>query len=315
MYRYPLFEFVHDLYKHKNCDIKELLNFERNFSSFLSLDDKQILYNSIGYFYRLKGKIDIAYHWYEKGLKIDKRSLGYAMNAYRIGWIISNRNDNLAAYALVNNALEIFKNHKISEKVKNCKNVLAYISSHAGEFETAISFYLDLIKSYSITDHNSTHQLRGGLLWCYIKNGDYQSVRNTINKIYNEDTNGYDLNLICVIIYFSYLTNDINLFDKWYAYSKQCREDDEVNRSLIELYKYYFYDECLDIIEKRAEKTLALLRHIEDRDEYLMIKELLCKLYAKHNSPKYYDILEELYALERHTLGYYIPNNTTATLK
>ena len=298
-YKYRLSILCYDLYKgisYGDDLISDLLKIDEN--GFFSNEDRQILYNLIGYHHARKRDFDTSHSWYMKSMSIDAHSLGYAMSAYRGTVKILQGESYVSAVMMLGEAKNIFKEYGIDQKVFDCDMLLGYIASKIESHKEASDIYSDLIERCKVNNYRDFIRFVTAKLHNIIDLQDDDEVKTMIRTINRDHLAKLDLDLCCTILYYYCKKRDIANFQKWYDLSKTLK-DERLNSGLITLFRAVIENERPQVVVNIAYEVIEACDIHFDKTELSMLKATLLDYWRNTDMRKESAdlILEVLYKI------------------
>ncbi len=278
-YHYDLYELVYRLYFGLDVD-GDLIDDVLANKEFYLENDRRIFYDTLGLYYRNSKMIDESERCFQMAMDHNDGSVHYAMSAYHMTRIAYMKGDHLLAYKYAYEALFIFEKQKNEERINQCKIVIGIIYLAIKDDDKAITIFYEIIKAYE--DHryfDSIALVIHNLIHCLIRTRRHNEVDGLLDKLKADDLKDLDDETYMLILYHTFMIDDIARFDKWYD---NAPKDGTYPYCLmvIELLRSIMVDK-IDHIE--IKRRVAILKsHDIDKDMISLLDRMMLKIYRDH---------------------------------
>ena len=260
----------------------------------LDIYTKQILYDNIGVYFVRIGEYDLAENYYLKAINLCNITLKFAMANEHIVRICCYRSMHLKAYNYSLQAIKVYEECNINNRLSNCNLILGNVCMYVKEYQEAIRVFK---KGVELNDRNSLNCLNN-LFLCYLETYDVDNIDELLKSIEAMYLSLLDDEFFSLIIRYAYLMNDRELFDKWYRHYTTNIHEHSLYTELIEFYRSLLYRIDLKSLNYKIDKMLKEIDTYAYEDEYVYLLEIKAKIHLLNK--QYHqaaDILGRLYSL------------------
>lgn len=268
-YDFEVYTIVDKYNKSKVIDAKDICHL-LSIQDLLTLSTKQIAFNYIAIYYHDLQDTANARIYYQKAIELDGTSLACANACCNLVMIMAHSNRYKRSFDHLAIAKKIYQKNKLYKLNDKCDFYIANVFLNARDYDEAIDLYRDLLKRD--IDHKLFALCENNLLLCLIKTKRFDEARSFI------DNAADDAIYIDLILLFSYMTKDRELFGKWYPIYRSKDTNTELENGLAELYRFDLENMSANTIINRADELLALCKSEEFEDE----RETILKI--KHDA-------------------------------
>ena len=140
---------------------------------------KQILYDNIGVYFVRIGEYDLAENYYLKAINFGNVTLKFAMANEHIVRICCYRSMHLKAYNYSLQAIKVYEECNINNRLSNCNLILGNVCMYVKEYQEAIRVFK---KGVELNDRNSLNCLNKLFLF-YIETYDVDNIYEFLKSI------------------------------------------------------------------------------------------------------------------------------------
>lgn len=299
-FKYALYEFIYcvDLrIDFETVNLIDLLSYDDLFIE----RDRQTLYDYASVYFRRQGDFNKAIELGKIAVDISGETLNYAISCSHYARSLINNCEFTEAKFRLNEANKIFKKHNINKRLASCEILTGILHIETKELSLAEDVFIDIVNS-DTTSKENIKVVIANLLWVYSLSKQYARALHLIEFL-NENEDLTNKKAITNIIYLSFLNNDIMLFAHWYDLFAKTYKDSDIDEMVVNVIGAWFrFDK--DATLKLHEKAMRTIKLPEDKDEYLMINEVLAETYIRLNDyQKASEIYKKLYFIEHGDLN------------
>lgn len=278
---YLLVELIHAVYTHDSYFeyVKVQKNIEINLD-YLTTNQKQIFYDTVGVYYKNKLKYDIAMDYLSKGEILSSNKPILAMIYYHQAMIFMDLMNMFEAIEKIKKAQMSFANHLLIKRQIICSSTFAAILTHQGHYEQADKIKCQCIKQFKLLDmKNDLRICYNNLLWNYLLWGKYEMLITSGIEILDEVKN-----IPSLYFYMSYAYEKLGNREKSIDFINYAKTSSNKNncspymKSIIDTYFILLTNEDLKVKEENLLKTYKIAKKRHDYQLELFVLNMLCEI-------------------------------------
>lgn len=286
-------EFVFKLYTNDSFyEYEEQIQFLKQYQNFLNDSLKQILYDSIGVYYKDRSNNTLALEYLKYGLQKSVYESCEAMIRYHMSMIYVDTGELFKALSHIKKSKRIFDKYLNFHRSIMCSTILGIVHSRLGNYELAEEIYLQCIDAGELIEYPKWKQVvsYNNLLWNYLIAEKYDSVLRFEEKIFSLEKNDPYINYYFSFVYWK--KGNVPLAKDYLKIAKKYKSRAGKNAQLfINALNSILLDKPLSTIEN---KLLALYNSALKNYDYqmqLFAMKLLadcCEKYEEINKQNIY---------------------------
>ncbi len=250
---------------------------------------KQILYDTMGLYYKNRCSFDKANEYFNKALQISVSDTVTAMTNYHKGVMYNKCNKPLEALLMIQKAKQIFDENSNFYRSVMCCFEIGNVYMNLDYYEKAENMYKSCLRNVKKTSFEEPIRLYNNLLWDYLLWGKYNKV-----LYYGEKAIKIDSEFPMVYFYMAFScwkTNNKELQKTYLKCMQNCMSNAlKKNQLLMKAFTFYISNKNIKSKEKILVK--AYESYIENRNHKfaLFTLKLLAEMFQKEG-----EIFKELH--------------------
>lgn len=278
---YLLVELIHAVYTHDSYFeyVKVQKDIEINLD-YLTTNQKQIFYDTVGVYYKNKLKYDIAMDNLLKGEILSSNEPVLAMIYYHQTMILMDQMNLYEANEKIKKAQELFAKQLLIKRQTVCNATLGAILIRQGHYEQANKIQCRCIKAFSLLGRkNDLFKCYNNLLWNYLLWEKYEMLITSGIEILDEVKN-----IPSLYFYMSYAYEKLGNREKsidFINYAKTSSNKNDCSpymKSMINTYFILLTNENLKVKEENLLKTYKIAKKQHDYQLELFVLNMLSEI-------------------------------------
>lgn len=283
---YLLVIFIYNIYKeNKFFDYKKHVQLLMDHTECLTVKNQQVLYDTVGVYYRNIKDFDKAQQCFEKGIRIGGLSEASAMILYHLAGTFVIQGQTFEALKCLESAKRKFDQELIFDRSLMCSVEMATIQARLGSYEESEKLYLKCLLAAK-SAHWSLRRLitiYNNLLWHYLLDGEYQKILAMSDEALSYDPENPDISSIVAYAYWR--TNDLkNAKHRIQIAKANIANSYENGASFIEAINALIMKKSSDMIEKRLNQMFQSSEKYMDSQMQMLALDLLIEWSIQHKN-------------------------------